>query len=372
MERIVFVIGSLGSGGSELFLLWLVSTLAKENYKVEIWTLTGGILEPSFRQAGSLLEVGTKQEYSFIRKSLDILCLLKRLRNKYGNRNIVSPIICSFLPHSHVFVELFRLFGRRLGFTHLLFRRGRDFYFFKTVVGTLEKFLCNHEKCHYVGNSLVIKNDLLTNYPNSKKRIHMLINPVVERFYYSKESRIKRENVVICVANLIPYKNHIELLQSFKLALKLGLPGDTRLIIVGEDRRNYKKVLEQKVKELGIQSHVRFLGRRTDIDQLLFRSKIFCLLSKEEGSSNSLLQAMAAGCICITSPVGMAKEMLLNGVTGYVSYDMQHIAYLISHHLNNEDVKGIAENAHMRVATYCSPLATIRQFKSILKLVEVS
>ncbi len=76
--------------------------------------------------------------------------------------------------------------------------------------------------------------------------------------------------------------------------------------------------LETLSRELSLGDHVRFLGSRTDIPDLLAASDAFVLLSSYEGRTLSVMEAQAAGLPCVLSDVGDHPFMLVEGKTGYI------------------------------------------------------
>ena len=122
--------------------------------------------------------------------------------------------------------------------------------------------------------------------------------------------------VMIVVASLIGYKGHREVLQA--LAMAAGdLPRDWSLVCVGRDEGEGASI-RQQARELGIERNVRLLGARTDIPELLGAADISILASHEEGFSNAIIEAMAAGLPLVVSDVGGNAEAVMDGVTGLV------------------------------------------------------
>lgn len=72
---------------------------------------------------------------------------------------------------------------------------------------------------------------------------------------------------------------------------------------------------------LGISADVAFLGERDDTCALMQAADFLILPSREEGLSNALLEAMAAGCPVIASRVGGNPELVEDGVTGLLFPD---------------------------------------------------
>lgn len=76
--------------------------------------------------------------------------------------------------------------------------------------------------------------------------------------------------------------------------------------------------MQHLVVQQGLQDRVLFLGRRSDVPELMAQADIFALISNYEGFPISTLEAMRAGLPTIVSDVGGAGEAVLHGITGYV------------------------------------------------------
>jgi len=95
--------------------------------------------------------------------------------------------------------------------------------------------------------------------------------------------------------------------------------GHARLLIVGDGVE--REALETQAQALGISGTVAFVGRQTDVFKFLAASDAFVLPSRQEGTSNALLEAMSQGL-----PVVVADD-LLGGNRGVV--DDQQDGFLI-------------------------------------------
>jgi glycosyltransferase involved in cell wall biosynthesis len=73
-----------------------------------------------------------------------------------------------------------------------------------------------------------------------------------------------------------------------------------------------------EVSRLGVRDRVEFLGRRTDIPEILSQAHVFALATHWEGFPLSILEAMRAGLPVIASKVGGVPEAVTDGATGFL------------------------------------------------------
>ncbi len=69
---------------------------------------------------------------------------------------------------------------------------------------------------------------------------------------------------------------------------------------------------------LGIADRIVFAGQQTDVSAYLQKSRIFLLTSDSEGLALSLMEAMMCGLPAVTSDVGDLKDLVKNGVNGWL------------------------------------------------------
>lgn len=124
-----------------------------------------------------------------------------------------------------------------------------------------------------------------------------------------------RPLVIGTIGRLDPIKDQAALLRA-GAALIARRPGGPplRLVIAGDGP--LRAPLESLACELGIREQVWFAGRRDDVPQLLGALDIFVLPSLNEGISNTILEAMAAGLPVVARRVGGNPELIEHGLTG--------------------------------------------------------
>jgi glycosyltransferase involved in cell wall biosynthesis len=117
---------------------------------------------------------------------------------------------------------------------------------------------------------------------------------------------------LVMVARFGPQKDHLTLFNA--LAGLQGHPWELDLIgegpLMGE--------MASLAAALGIGGRVRFLGQRTDVDEILAQAQASLLVSNWEGFPLSILEAMRAGLPVVASSVGGVSESVRDGETGYL------------------------------------------------------
>nr|WP_319266781.1 glycosyltransferase [uncultured Draconibacterium sp.] len=74
-------------------------------------------------------------------------------------------------------------------------------------------------------------------------------------------------------------------------------------------------------------SNIHFLGPKHNIADYYYSADAFCLSSIHEGMPITLIEAFACGCPAVCTPAGGIKDMIVNGVNGYVSENTTEEAY---------------------------------------------
>jgi glycosyltransferase involved in cell wall biosynthesis len=117
---------------------------------------------------------------------------------------------------------------------------------------------------------------------------------------------------LVMVARFEPQKDHSSLLTA--LARLQDEPWELDLIGDGPLRAQ----MESMAAGLGLGGRVRFLGHRTDVDEILARAQISLLVSNWEGFPLTILEAMRARLPVVASSVAGIAEAISEEVTGYL------------------------------------------------------
>ena len=91
---------------------------------------------------------------------------------------------------------------------------------------------------------------------------------------------------------------------------------DLQLLVVGPGDAG---LLEAQAHRLGVDSRVRFLGPRRDVPAILAGLDFLILPSRWEGMPYIVLEAMASGVPVVATPVDGARDLLVDGESGFVA-----------------------------------------------------
>ncbi len=152
---------------------------------------------------------------------------------------------------------------------------------------------------------------------NAAQAMEIIENGVdTETFCPKKESQSGERVLFLSTSRLTPRKGIHHLIEAFAIAVKHATVS-MKLQLIGEGEQ--KESLEARVKELGIETQVEFLGRVEHqlLPQFYHQAHVFVLPSKNEGMSNAALEGLASGLPLVVSGTGGMQELVTDGVNGY-------------------------------------------------------
>ncbi|MDB5599136.1 MAG: glycosyltransferase [Xanthobacteraceae bacterium] len=241
---------------------------------------------------------------------------------RYLHTNEIYIVHC-FLPSAYLIGGLAAslLPGRKL----IMSRVSLNFYQSRLLYLKIAERRLLHRRVDSVAcNTLAIWRDLVGEGVPAKK-ITLLYNGIDASDYASTDAQKLEARrllglqygqlVLTVVANLFPYKGHIDLITALS-DYATRLPANWRLLCAGRDIDGNQATLLRLARELKIADNVTFLGYFEDIPRLLAASDIHVLPSHEEGLPNSILEAMAAGLPVIATRVGGIPELIEHGTGG--------------------------------------------------------
>ena len=147
----------------------------------------------------------------------------------------------------------------------------------------------------------------------------------LSRFWFSETARAKaradlglvgNQIVIGHVARFMPQKNHAFLIEAFARACEKR--DDLVLVCVGSGEA--EAVAESSVAERGLSDKVKFLGQRSDVNELYQAFDAFALPSLYEGLGLVGVEAQAAGLPCLFSDA-ITREVDVTGKSSFMPID---------------------------------------------------
>ena len=119
------------------------------------------------------------------------------------------------------------------------------------------------------------------------------------------------QKVVVHVSNFRKVKRIGDVVEIFA---RVHAQVRSKLVMVGDGPE--REPAENRVRELGLEKDVVFLGKMVDVEQILVQADLFLLPSEMESFGLAALEAMAAGVPVVASQAGGICEVVQNGITG--------------------------------------------------------
>jgi glycosyltransferase involved in cell wall biosynthesis len=115
--------------------------------------------------------------------------------------------------------------------------------------------------------------------------------------------------VIGTVARLAPVKNHAMMLRALQ-----RLEEDVHLVLIGAGPSRHE--LEELARQLHVDRRVHFTGQLLEAENLHQFFDLSVLCSRSEGFPNAVMEALAAGCPVVATPVGGVPEVIVHRETG--------------------------------------------------------
>ncbi|MDY7228001.1 N-acetyl-alpha-D-glucosaminyl L-malate synthase BshA [Hyalangium rubrum] len=122
------------------------------------------------------------------------------------------------------------------------------------------------------------------------------------------------EQVLIHVSNFRPVKRIQDVVSVFA---EVHRRFQCRLVMVGDGPE--RSPAERRLRELGLEERVAFVGKQEQFVELLAASDVFLLPSEQESFGLAALEALSCGVPVVASHIGGVPELVDHGETGYLA-----------------------------------------------------
>lgn len=191
----------------------------------------------------------------------------------------------------------------------------------------LDRLSCWLADPEFIAVSEYVKQSAMTYLHVPAGRTHVIYNAIdVSAFAPNHEvtagaRQIRRdlnlENddpVLVCIARVDPQKGHRYLIEAMPALLERFPRLAT--VFLGDGPEKLRESLIALAEQLGVKSHVHFLGVKSDVRPYLEMCDVFVLPSLYEGMGIVLVEAMAMQRACVATHVAAVSEVVADGRSG--------------------------------------------------------
>ena len=309
MLNLSLLIPTLDRSGAEKQLTLLATHLPRDAFSISVLTLDrAGPYEEDLRDAGLGVTVLGKRGKFDPR-------VFGRLRTHLASTR------CDIL---HTWLFAANSYGRLLrrppaGMKTIVsercvdsWKRGWQLWLDRRLIPRTDRLIANSQSVADFYVEVGYPRDRIRVIPNaveSPERGHESRLALLEQFGLPQDARL-----IVHVGRLARQKRVDDLLWAAQV-LRQAEPR-AYFLIVGDGPERAR--LERHARDVECSEHVRFLGQRDDVTDLLPMCDVFWLGSDFEGMSNSLMEAMSCGLPVVVTNIPPNRELVTHGEQGYL------------------------------------------------------
>ena len=224
-----------------------------------------------------------------------------------------------------------------------------------------------------VVNAAIIGKELVSQGCSERQIVHIPNIIDVKGFDSQAEHPFPREDIlpggrlIVMVARLDPEKDAGSLIRAFEIVA--NKVGNAFLVLAGDGPERVK--IDALAKSLRVADRVVLLGDVTDVPALLRKAEIGVLIpASNEGSSNSIIEYLAAGLPVVATDCGGNRELLEDGKSGILvpPCDPEAMAQALGWLLDNpEQAKRMGRLGRERVERVHNPEFVLDRFEELYR-----
>ncbi len=295
-RRICFIAGTLGCGGAERQLAYMLRVLQTERARVSVLSLTEGEFweEPLLRSGVEIVHVGGDGSR------------LGRLRVIVREVRRLQPEV---LQSGHFFTNMYAALAARMtGVREIGAIRSQVQNEVEAIGGVLGKLSLRLPRVMCANSRAAVERAIIAGVP--RERIRFLPNVVDTDWFTPGDRGFDRPVTVLGVGSLRPVKR-FDLFLNVIARLHAHGGDHLRAVIVGEGPERERLIYRRD--ELGLREVVEFPGASEDMRPWYEKADVFLSTSDVEGTPNVVLEAMACGLPIVATDVGDVRSLLPDG-----------------------------------------------------------
>ncbi|MHB8170314.1 MAG: glycosyltransferase family 4 protein [Thermincolia bacterium] len=370
MVKIVHLITDLFTGGAEMMLYKLLSSMDRDRFDPIVVSLTeGGSIQERIESLDiPVYSVAMRPGLPTPVAALRLVRLIKRMhpdiiQGWMYHGNLAAQMAATFLPSPvpviwNVRQSLYQLSNEKL-MTAAIIRLGAKLSGLPSkIINNSKTSAIQHEQVGYWKDKWVI-------IPNGFDINWFIPSDEVRTTIRSELGLPYNALLIGLIGRYHAMKDHANFFQAAALLLKSI--SDIHFILAGRDVDDNNIALVQQIADLSISANVHLLGERSDVARLTAALDIASSSSYSEAFPNVIGEAMSCGVPCVVTDVGDSAWIV--GETGMVvpPRNSEALAHawkeLIDLGLEGRRALGIA--ARERIIKYFSLSSVVEQYEAL-------
>jgi glycosyltransferase involved in cell wall biosynthesis len=179
----------------------------------------------------------------------------------------------------------------------------------------ISKSVQKNEEHEFLNKSL-----LIPNWVNPE--IFLPVKNIIEKNQWRQSLDIPVDRfIILTVGTCNENKNQFDVIRAVAMIIKKY----KNILYLHIGSGPLRAFLEDKIKEMGLQDHVLFLGQRENVRDFLVASDVFVMTSRYEGLGNALLEAQSCELPAIVYNVNGLRELVTDGKNGFLIEEKHEI-----------------------------------------------
>ncbi|MEH6949462.1 glycosyltransferase [Bacillus sp. JJ634] len=354
--KVMQIIPNLNLGGAEIMVENLSIKLKEDGYDVDVVSLydnRSAITDRLEKQKISVIYLGKKLGFD--------LKIVFKLYNLFLKK---KPDVIHTHLHALPYAIIAAIIARVPIRVHTLHSIAtKEASNFKRKINRLfYKYFCVIP----VAISPKVKESITNEYNFKDGQVPMIYNGInLNKCIPKTQFEAKSDKInIVHVGSFKEAKNHKGLIESFRIVHNRYPNTVLKLIGSGE----LEDAIKDKVKQLGLEDSVIFLGLKSNVYSYLNEADIFILPSLWEGMPISLIEAMATGLPIVATRVGGIPDMIEDNINGLlVNTNTEDISEALHKLIKDKDLRQRLGNAAKSTAKFFSAQDMAEEYAKLYK-----
>ena len=320
--KILMFVDRMRTGGIQILLVNLLETFDRDKYQIDVLLLDDGTKYPLEDKLTELKANVFKLEKTWLNTPTDYIRYNTNIKNFFKKHHDYNVVHLHSSSKNYLVLKFAKKYNIPIRIAHSHNTGFQSHNPFKVILGNLLKNRLIKYSTDLLACSNIAGEWLFGRRLVDAGKVTVIKNGVdLERYKYNPSIRMNiRTNLEISdklvignVGRFVAQKNHSFLLDIFFEIKRIEPKSVLLLAGIGELMDSAK----EKARMLGIEKDVKFLGFRTDVNEITQAMDLFLMPSLYEGFPVTAIEAQAAGLPCVLSS-SITKEAAILDDTIYI------------------------------------------------------